>query len=157
MARARTRCTSFFLVQTLKRVLQKNSELGSARIHGARSVVVYNVRLSRTRPAAAARIYVRRGRALRVPMETFRNWGLGKDSAKPVFALDDPERRFLSFMNFVEAHILTGIRKKHGVKLPMIRSALNARCSTRASRPTVDALSLRNPSGSCECFQRRTG
>jgi uncharacterized protein (DUF433 family) len=53
--------------------------------------------------------------------------------------LDDPEGRFLSFMNLVEAHILAGIRRKHGVGLQQVRRALDyvqKRCEV--DRPLID-------------------
>jgi hypothetical protein len=39
--------------------------------------------------------------------------------------MDDPEKQFLSFMNLIEAHILAGIRRKHGVQLQQVRRALD--------------------------------
>jgi uncharacterized protein (DUF433 family) len=53
--------------------------------------------------------------------------------------MDDPEKRFLSFMNLVEAHILAGIRRKHGVGLPQVRRALDyvqRKCAVK--RPLID-------------------
>jgi hypothetical protein len=41
---------------------------------------------------------------LRLPVPTLRSWSLSLGKASPVFITDDPERRFLSFMNLVEAH-----------------------------------------------------
>jgi uncharacterized protein (DUF433 family) len=76
---------------------------------------------------------------LRLPVPTLRSWSIGLGKTKPVFIMDDPERQFLSFMNLVEAHILAGIRRKHGVGLPQVRSALDyvkRRCGV--SRPLID-------------------
>lgn len=76
---------------------------------------------------------------LRIPLPTLRHWSLGLGSVPPVFRLDDPDRQFLSFMNVVEAHVLAGIRRKHGVKLRQIRRALDyvqKRCAVR--RPLID-------------------
>jgi uncharacterized protein (DUF433 family) len=53
--------------------------------------------------------------------------------------MDDPDRQFLSFMNLVEAHILAGIRRKHGVGLPQVRRALDyvkRKCGVK--RPLID-------------------
>jgi hypothetical protein len=53
--------------------------------------------------------------------------------------MDDPERHFLSFMNLVEAHILVGIRRKHGIGLPQVRRALEyLRNQCGVERPLID-------------------
>ncbi len=97
---------------------------------------IYGGRDPRVLPAYS---FVEAARYLRIPVETLRNWSLGKESARPVFQMDDPARRFLSFMNLVEAHVLTGIRKKHGVKLQMIRPALDyVRKRFETPRPLID-------------------
>jgi uncharacterized protein (DUF433 family) len=78
-------------------------------------------------------------RYLRLPVPTLRSWSVGLGNTKPVFILDDPDRQFLSFMNLVEAHILAGIRRKHGVRLPQVRRALHyvqRKCGV--SRPLID-------------------
>jgi len=53
--------------------------------------------------------------------------------------MDDPEGKFLSFMNLIEAHILAGIRRHHGVGLPQVRRALEyvqKKCDVK--RPLID-------------------
>ena len=45
--------------------------------------------------------------------------------SRPLIHLDDPQKQYLSFINFVEAHVLAAIRRRHGVKLPKVRAALN--------------------------------
>jgi uncharacterized protein (DUF433 family) len=53
--------------------------------------------------------------------------------------MDDPERQFFSFMNIVEAHVLAGMRRHHGVGLPQVRRALDyvqKKCGV--SRPLID-------------------
>jgi len=62
---------------------------------------------------------------LRLPVPTLRSWCLGLGKTPPVFQMDDPRRKSLSFMNMVEAHILAGIRRHHGVGLPQVRRALD--------------------------------
>jgi uncharacterized protein (DUF433 family) len=75
---------------------------------------------------------------LRLPVETLRYWALGYASYQPVFELDDPDRQHLSFWNLVEAHILSGIRRHHGVRLPMVRSALEyVQDRLQVSRPLI--------------------
>ena len=69
---------------------------------------------------------------LRVPLSTLRSWIFGQDypvaegrrrSATIIKVPDlDPPR--LSFINMVEAHVLSGIRYQHGVGLPAVRRAV---------------------------------
>ncbi len=76
---------------------------------------------------------------LRLPVPTLRSWSVGLGKTAPVFSMDDPSRQFLSFMNLVEAHILAGIRRKHGVGLPQVRRALDyvqQKCGL--DRPLID-------------------
>jgi uncharacterized protein (DUF433 family) len=78
-------------------------------------------------------------RYLRLPVPTLRHWSFGLGKVAPVFRLDDPNRQYLSFMNLVEAHVLAGIRRKHGVGLQQIRRALDyvqKRCGVE--RPLID-------------------
>jgi len=84
---------------------------------------------------------------LRMPEETLRSWVLGRwypaeggtRRFQPLIRLDDPERRYLSFMNLVEAHVLAAIRRRHGVKLPKVRSALEyVKRQFDVQRPLVD-------------------
>ena len=70
---------------------------------------------------------------LRMPEGTLRSWVVGRlypvagksKLSGPLIHLDDSERQYLSFINLVEAHVLAAIRRRHGVKLPKVRSALD--------------------------------
>jgi len=70
---------------------------------------------------------------LYVPVATLRSWVFGRPYRtaggqrrfEPVIALTNPTQRLLSFTNLVEAHVLAAIRRKHGVTLANIRSAIN--------------------------------
>lgn len=76
---------------------------------------------------------------LRLPAPTLRSWSVGTGRTVPVFTMDDPDKQFLSFMNLIEAHILAGIRRKHGIGLPQVRRALDyvqQRCGV--NRPLID-------------------
>lgn len=76
---------------------------------------------------------------LRLPVPTLRSWCLGLGKAAPVFEMDDPQKQFLSFMNLVEAHILAGIRRKHGVQLQQVRKALTyVQKKCHVARPLID-------------------
>ena len=76
---------------------------------------------------------------LRLPVPTLRSWSIGHGKTESVFKMDDPQRQYLSFMNLVEAHILAGIRRRHGVGLPQVRRALDfgqRKCGV--TRPLID-------------------
>jgi uncharacterized protein (DUF433 family) len=50
-----------------------------------------------------------------------------------------PKTQYLSFINLVEAHVLAAIRRRHGVKLPKVRSALDyVRRQFQIDRPLID-------------------
>jgi uncharacterized protein (DUF433 family) len=100
-----------------------------------------DTRLSPAYPVGEAAHY------LRMPEETLRSWVLGRwypaeggtKRFQPLIRLDDPQRRYLSFMNLVEAHVLAAIRRGHGVKLPKVRSALeHVKRQFDVERPLVD-------------------
>jgi uncharacterized protein (DUF433 family) len=92
-------------------------------------------------PAAEAAHY------LRMPEETLRSWVAGRlypvggqmKRSRPLIHLDDPKKQYLSFINVVEAHVLAGIRRRHGIKLPKVRNALDyVRRQFRVDRPLID-------------------
>src|SRR5579872_7334588 len=70
---------------------------------------------------------------LRMPQETLRSWVVGRTypvrgqskRSRPLIHPDDPKRQYLSFINLVEAHVLAAIRRRDGVKLPKVRTALD--------------------------------
>jgi uncharacterized protein (DUF433 family) len=70
---------------------------------------------------------------LRMPEATLRSWVAGRlypvagrlKRSQPLIHLDDPKHEYLSFINLVEAHVLAAIRRRHGVKLPKVRNALD--------------------------------
>src|SRR5579864_1308853 len=84
---------------------------------------------------------------LRMPQQTLRSWVAGRmypvagqsKRSRPLIHLDDPERRYLSFINLVEAHVLAAIRRRHDVKLPKVRKALDyVQRQFRIERPLID-------------------
>ena len=84
---------------------------------------------------------------LRMPEETLRSWIMGRlyptagqvKRSRPLIHLDDPKRQHLSFINLVEAHVLAAIRRRHGVKLPKVRNALDyVRHQFQIERPLID-------------------
>lgn len=63
----------------------------------------------------------------------------GRAFFHPLIALPDPERRVLSFVNMIEAHVLSAIRKDHGVALPKVRKALDyVAKNLRVRKPLAD-------------------
>jgi uncharacterized protein (DUF433 family) len=84
---------------------------------------------------------------LRMPEETLRSWVVGRSypasgqlkRSRPLIHLDDRKRKYLSFVNLVEAHVLAAIRRRHGVKLPKVRNALDyVRQQFQIERPLID-------------------
>src|SRR5580700_8989004 len=75
--------------------------------------------------------FVEAAHYLNIPLSTLRAWclgqghGAGKRAFKPVIRLDANDRRALSFLNLIEAHVLAAIRRTHHVPLPKVRQALN--------------------------------
>jgi uncharacterized protein (DUF433 family) len=69
---------------------------------------------------------------LNIPKATLRSWVLGRNyltnhgaqNFLPLITIADRERKLLSFINLVEAHVLAAIRRGHNIELPKIRSAL---------------------------------
>lgn len=72
-------------------------------------------------------------RYLCLPKSTLRSWALGRfypdrkgsqHLFMPVIRIADPDQGMMSFMDFIEAHVLSAIRRKHEVKLETIRAAV---------------------------------
>jgi uncharacterized protein (DUF433 family) len=69
---------------------------------------------------------------LRMPLSTLRFWifgqtystAAGERTSKPIIMIPGSSPPQLSFINMVEAHVLSGIRYQHGVQLPAVRRAL---------------------------------
>ena len=83
---------------------------------------------------------------LRMPEETLRSWVVGRlypvagqlKRSRPLIHLGDPKSQYLSFINLVEAHVLAAIRRRHGVKLPKVRNALDyVRRQFRVEHPLI--------------------
>ncbi len=69
---------------------------------------------------------------LRLPYSTLRSWVVGRDYPvragtarfEPVIRLSDPTAPALSFTNLVEAHVLRGARRDHGIAIRKVRAAV---------------------------------
>ena len=99
-----------------------------------------DLRLVPAYTVAEAAHYVRR------PEATLRSWVSGRvysvsgkqRRSKSIVCIDDPNGRYLSFINLVEAHILGAIVSRHGVKLPNVRRALDyVQREFRVDRPLI--------------------
>lgn len=87
-------------------------------------------------------------RLIRVPQATVRSWVLGRryptveDRRKlfaPVILIADSTGRSLSFRNLVELHVLSAIRRDHGVRLGEVRKAVDyLRRRFKSSHPLAD-------------------
>ncbi len=84
---------------------------------------------------------------LRMPEGTLRSWVIGRlypvagqsKRSRPLIHMDDPKRQYLSFINLVEAHVLAAIRRRHGVKLPKVRNAIDyVRRQFRVEHPLIN-------------------
>src|SRR6202171_2369218 len=82
-----------------------------------------------------------------MPEGTLRSWVIGRlypvagqsKRSRPLIHLDDPKKQYLSFINLVEAHVLAAIRRRHDVKLPKVRNALDyVRRQCRVERPLIN-------------------
>jgi len=67
-------------------------------------------------------------RYLGLPPSTFRAWALGQAGGdrprfKAALSIADTAGKQLSFLDLVEAHVLSALRRKHGVPLQQIRRA----------------------------------
>jgi uncharacterized protein (DUF433 family) len=83
--------------------------------------------------ATPAYPFVEAAHYLNIPLSTLRAWCLGQGYRadgktrrfQPLIRLDANDRRALSFLNLVEAHVLAAIRRQHHVPLPKVRQALS--------------------------------
>lgn len=84
---------------------------------------------------------------LRMNAMTLQSWALGRDYAtssgtkrwQPLFKIADTKRRRLSFVNLVEASVLSALRRERGLAMPNIRDALTYVSRTLGvTRPLAD-------------------
>lgn len=60
----------------------------------------------------------------RVPYQTLRYWTKGRDAVQPLIRLASMEPPRLSFMNLMECHMLSGMRREYKLSIGKVRSAL---------------------------------
>ena len=73
---------------------------------------------------------VEASRYLRIPHRTLHNWASGGNARsgqrpRPLVSIADPSQHLLSFENMLELHVLAALRHVHGVRMQVIRSALD--------------------------------
>ena len=83
----------------------------------------------------------------RVPVATLRYWVLGREASdasnayRPVITPAEKNPTGLSFVNLVEVHVLSAIRRQHNVPLPEVRKALDyVRRSFPSPHPLADQV-----------------
>ncbi|MDE0166994.1 MAG: DUF433 domain-containing protein [Bryobacterales bacterium] len=62
---------------------------------------------------------------LGVPAATVRYWSVGQGAFGPLIRASSLSPPLLSFLNLTELHVLTAIRRKHGVSMPKVRKAID--------------------------------
>lgn len=62
---------------------------------------------------------------LHLPKTTLRNWVFGHQTFRAVIELPYADRSVLSFVNLVEAHVLSAITRKHRLPLQRVRRAMD--------------------------------
>lgn len=76
---------------------------------------------------------------LRLPKSTLRAWLFGQQSFRPVIEIAGRQGRQLSFINLVEAFVLSAIRREYSIPLPKVRKAVDyLRRSFKTHRPLAD-------------------
>ena len=62
---------------------------------------------------------------LSVPAATIRYWSVGRGSYLPLIDVPSPgPPTLVSFLNLTELHVLSALRRKHQVKMPAVREAI---------------------------------
>lgn len=84
---------------------------------------------------------------VRIPPSTLRSWVLGRtyptkagdQRFEPLIQIADPANRQFSFYDLVEAHVLSAIRGKYGLRLTQVRKALDYLQGSRPQRHPLAA------------------
>lgn len=90
---------------------------------------------------------------LHLPTATVRSWALGRRYPTeagtgvfaPLIAVVDPARGLLSFLNLVELHVISSVRRVHKLKLKAVRRAIDyLRKKFPSEHPLIDRQMLTN-------------
>lgn len=95
----------------------------------AQSIDIYGGKDPRDLPAYT---YTDAAKYLNLPLPTLRSWikgryyqtKHGRPFFKPVFHLPERGTPLLSFTNLVEAYVLSGLRRQHGIDLEKVRTSI---------------------------------
>ena len=105
----------------------------------------YERRVRSTEPRAIpAYTKAEASRYIRIPPRTLHDWVSGKSDPggrrpRPLVSIADPLQHLLSFENMLELHVLAGLRHAHGVRMRVIRNALDYLQTTLGvARPLID-------------------
>ena len=80
---------------------------------------------------------------LDVPRATARSWAFGQKNFKSIIRLADTQHGLLSFQNLIEIHVLSALRKKHEIRLPAVRKAIEyLKSHLQTEHPLSDAQLL---------------
>ena len=75
---------------------------------------------------------------LSVPAATIRYWSVGRGSYLPLIDVPSPgPPTLVSFLNLTELHVLSALRRKHQVKMPAVREAIEH--LSRLAQTPIDA------------------
>ena len=83
-------------------------------------------------------------RYLRIPHRTLHDWVSGRSNAsrgrqRPLVSIVEPSQHLLSFENMLELHVLAALRHVHGVRMRVVRKALDyLQTQLGAARPLID-------------------
>ena len=86
-------------------------------------------------------------RYLRVPEKTIRNWAYGYSYAtsrgeiatKPLIRIADPRSHLFSFVNLLELHVISALRRDHNLQMSKIRRAIEyLEAKLKSDHPLID-------------------
>ena len=73
---------------------------------------------------------------LTVPAAAIRDWSVGRPNCAPLIKIPARRPTLLSFTNLTELHVLAAIRRKHEVKMPSMRRAID--CLAANAKQAMD-------------------
>jgi uncharacterized protein (DUF433 family) len=75
----------------------------------------------------------------RVPYQTLRYWTQGRDAIRPLIMLASTNPARLSFVNLIECHMLSGMRREYNLRILKVRNALlNLAKVSPSKHPLID-------------------
>ena len=75
---------------------------------------------------------------LNLPVSTLSSWFRGQTGFRPVLRRDGKDGQGISFLNLVEAHVLSSLRREHFIPMQKVRRALSyVESKLRVDRPLI--------------------